>query len=117
MYKEEAKRIGRTRRHARIRAKVKGTQARPRFAVYKSNRYLHAQLIDDASGKTLVSASTKGLVKTGTKGEAAKKLGEEIAKKAKGAGIDSVVFDRGGFRYTGRVEALASAAREAGLKF
>lgn len=117
MHKEETKRIGRERRHARIRAKVKGTGERPRFAVYKSNRYLHAQLIDDASGKTLASASTKSLTKAGTKSEAAKKLGEEIAKKAKSAGVSSVVFDRGGFRYTGRVEALAKAAREAGLKF
>lgn len=117
MHKEHAKRIGRQRRHARIRAKVKGTGERPRLAVYKSNRYLHAQLIDDASGKTLASGSTKELAKAGTKSEAAKKLGEEMAKKAKSAGIASAVFDRGGFRYTGRVEALAKAAREAGLKF
>lgn len=117
MYKEATKRIGRERRHRRIRAKVAGSVERPRFAVYKSNRYLHVQLVDDASGKTLVSASTKALTKAGTKSEASAKLGAEVAKKAKAAGITEVVFDRGGFRYTGRVAALAKAAREAGLKF
>jgi large subunit ribosomal protein L18 len=117
MHKETTKRIGRHRRHARIRAKVMGTQERPRFAVYKSNRYLHVQLIDDAAGKTLVAASTKELGKTGTKTAAAEKLGAALAKKAKTAGISAVVFDRGGFRYTGRVAALAKAAREAGLTF
>ncbi len=104
------------RRHNRIRAKVIGTEARPRLAVYKSNRYLHAQIIDDSAGKTLVAGSTKEMGKD-TKMDAAKKLGGELAKRAKAAGIDKVVFDRGGFRYTGRVATLADAARAAGLQF
>jgi large subunit ribosomal protein L18 len=110
-----------TRRHARIRAKVSGTAERPRLAVYKSNRYLHAQIIDDTSGKTIVAGSTKDM--TAAKGKAAKKmdaaklLGEELAKRAKAKGIEAVVFDRGGFRYTGRITTLANAAREGGLKF
>lgn len=99
--------INRTRRHNRIRAKVKGTALRPRLSVYKSNRYLEAQLIDDTAGKTLLSA----------KMDDASKLGKDIAARAKAAGIAAVVFDRGGFRYTGRVAALAAAAREGGLKF
>jgi large subunit ribosomal protein L18 len=105
------------RRHARIRAKVKGTSERPRLAVYKSNRYLHAQIIDDEAGKTLVSGSTKDVSKGAKKMDAAKELGVELAKRAKAAGISTVVFDRGGFRYTGRVSTLADAAREGGLKF
>jgi len=107
----------RVRRHARIRAKVSGTAARPRLAVYKSNRYLHAQLIDDEAGKTLVSASTQLVAKDAKKTDAAKMLGAELAKRAKVAGISAVVFDRGGFRYTGRVATFAGAAREAGLNF
>jgi large subunit ribosomal protein L18 len=95
------------RRHARIRAKVKGTEVRPRLAVYKSNRYMEAQLIDDTKGRTLVAG----------KMDDAAKLGEDIAKRAKAAGISAVVFDRGGFRYTGRVAALADAARKGGLNF
>ena len=106
---------GRERRHNRIRAKVSGTGARPRLAVYKSNRYLHVQIIDDVAGKTLVAGSTKEV--GGKKMDAAKKLGVELAKKAKAAGVEAVVFDRGGFRYTGRVAMLAEAAREGGLKF
>ncbi|MDB5225272.1 MAG: ribosomal protein [Candidatus Adlerbacteria bacterium] len=105
----------RERRHNRIRAKLSGTVERPRLAVYKSNRYLHAQIIDDAAGKTLVAGSTKEV--GGKKMDAAKKLGANLAKAAKAAGIDAVVFDRGGFRYTGRVAMLAEAAREGGLKF
>jgi len=97
----------RTRRHNRIRAKVKGTPERPRLAVYKSNRFIEVQVIDDAAGKTLASV----------KMDDAKVAGAEIAKKAKAAGITAVVFDRGGFRYAGRVMTLADAAREAGLKF
>jgi large subunit ribosomal protein L18 len=111
------------RRHARIRAKIAGTQARPRLAVYKSNRYLHAQIIDDNAGKTLVAGSTKVVAEKGKKGkevkkmDAAKALGLDLAKRAQAAGITTVVFDRGGFRYTGRVSMLAEAAREGGLKF
>ena len=97
----------RTRRHNRIRAKVKGTPERPRLAVYKSNRYLEAQLIDDSKGHTILSA----------KMDDAKKLGSDIAKRAKEKGIETVVFDRGGFRYTGSIAILADAAREGGVKF
>ena len=99
--------MNRTRRHNRIRAKVKGTAARPRLAVYRSNRFVEAQVIDDDAGKTLVSA----------KMDDAKALGTDIAKRAKAAGITAVVFDRGGFRYAGRVARVAEAAREGGLKF
>ncbi|HVU79992.1 MAG TPA: 50S ribosomal protein L18 [Candidatus Paceibacterota bacterium] len=105
----------RTRRHARIRARVSGTAARPRLAVYKSNRYIHAQVIDDEAGRTLVSGTTKGM--KAKKTEAAKMLGSALAKDAKAKGISEVVFDRGGFRYIGRVAELAAAAREGGLKF
>ena len=96
-----------TRRHKRIRAKVAGTPARPRLAVYKSNRYLEAQVIDDTIGKTIFSAKMKD----------ASKLGLEIARRAKEKGIDKVVFDRGGFRYTGSITVLADAARKGGLEF
>jgi len=95
------------RRHNRIRAKVTGTPARPRLCVYKSNRYLEAQVIDDTVGKTLVSG----------KMDDAGKLGKEIALRAKEKGITAVVFDRGGFRYTGRIAQLADAARKGGLDF
>jgi len=105
------------RRHARIRAKLSGTTARPRLAVYKSNRYLHAQIIDDTAGKTLVSGSTKEVASGKSKMDGAKALGLELAKRAKAAGITAVVFDRGGFRYTGRITMLANAAREGGLTF
>lgn len=110
------KQLGRQRRHARIRAKVMGTASCPRFSVYKSNRYLHAQLIDDAKGVTIVSGTTQEKAKE-KKMNGAKWLGAELAKRAKEKGISSVVFDRGGFRYTGRVAAIAEAAREGGLKF
>ena len=107
----------RERRHARIRAKVIGTAERPRLAVYKSNRYIHAQLIDDTKGATVLSGSTQSLKKGTKKTGAARELGLDIAKRAKAAGIFTVVFDRGGFRYTGRVSTFADAAREGGLKF
>ena len=108
---------GREQRHARIRARVAGTAARPRLAVYKSNRYLHAQIIDDAAGRTLAAGSSKAFAAGTKKSDAAVKLGAELAAKAKAAGITRVVFDRGGFRYTGRVAALAAAARQGGLQF
>ena len=97
----------RERRHNRIRAKVKGTPERPRLCVYKSNKYLEAQIIDDVHGRTLAAG----------KMDDAKKLGTELAQKAKAAGITRVVFDRGGFRYTGAIASLAEAARSAGLEF
>jgi large subunit ribosomal protein L18 len=115
MQKSIAKNQNHLRRHNRIRARVIGTGERPRLAVYKSNRYLHAQIIDDAAGKTLVAGSTKGIA--AKKMDAAKELGADMAKRAQAAGIKAVVFDRGGFRYTGRVAMLATAAREAGLTF
>ncbi len=107
MDKAITKQEGRARRHKRIRARIKGTAARPRLAVYKSNRYLEAQLIDDEAGVTLASG----------KMDDAKKLGAHIAKLAKDKGISKAVFDRGGFRYTGAVAMLAGAAREGGLQF
>lgn len=106
----------RDRRHRRIRAKVAGTSERPRLAIFKSLSFIYAQLIDDTKGTTLVSASDMGL-KGKTKTERAKLAGEALAKAAKAKGIASVVFDRGGFIYTGRVRAIADGAREGGLTF
>ena len=112
----------REKRKARIRRKLSGTQDRPRLTVYKSLKHMYAQLVDDTSGKTLVSVGTtskalKGEVKDDDKTAAAKKVGAALAKAAKDKGIEAVVFDRNGFDYHGRVEAVAAAAREAGLKF
>lgn len=104
--------------HSRIRKKVHGTTERPRLAVYRSVKHIYAQIIDDRSGKTLASASTteKALAgKTGGNVEAAKGVGKAIAERAKKAGIENVVFDRGGYVYHGRVKALIDASREAGL--
>jgi large subunit ribosomal protein L18 len=104
--------------HSRIRKKVRGTAERPRLAVFRSLNHIYAQVIDDKSGKTLATASTteKGIgVKTGGNIEAARKVGETIAQRAKQAGISSVVYDRGGYVYHGRVKALLDATREAGL--
>lgn len=106
----------RTRRHRRIRAKVSGTPARPRLAIFKSNTYFYAQLIDDVKGATLVAASDMG-AKGKTKTERAKLAGATLAKEAIAKGIKAVVFDRGGFIYTGRVRAFADGAREGGLAF
>lgn len=106
----------RARRHKRIRSKVSGTADCPRFAVSRSNKFLRAQLIDDATRTTIVGMSDqKGF--TGTKSERAKALGEAIAKAASQKGITKVVFDRGGFRYAGRIQAIADGARSAGLQF
>ena len=106
----------RAKRHHRLRHKVSGTAARPRLAVFRSNKFVYAQLIDDQAGKTLASAdSRKGA--TGTRVEQATAVGTDIAKQAKSLKIDTVVFDRGGFRYQGIVAALADAARAEGLKF
>jgi len=106
----------RDRRHARIRAKVKGTTERPRLAVFRSNRYVYAQIIDDDKGVTLATA-TSLKDKKGTMREKAEKVGELIAKVAGEKKIKKVVFDRGGFLYTGRVKALADSARKHGLVF
>ena len=112
----------REKRRARIRRKLSGTAERPRLTVYKSLKHMYAQLVDDTSGKTLVSVGTtskalKNEVKEDDKTSAAKKVGEAIAKAAKEKGIEAVVFDRNGFDYHGRIQAVAAAAREAGLKF
>lgn len=103
-------------RHKRLRSKIAGTAARPRLAVYRSNSFIYAQLIDDAAGKTIASADSRK-EKAGTGVEKAKSVGAAIAKKAVAANITEVVFDRGGFKYQGSIAALADAAREAGLKF
>ena len=107
----------RTRRHNRIRTKVKGTAARPRLYVYKSLLYTYADLIDDEKGIVLTGSSDVTVKGKGTKTEKAKKVGLEIAKKAQEKKITEVVFDRGGFPYHGRIKALAEGAREGGLKF
>lgn len=100
----------------RIRCKVSGTAERPRMTVFRSNKSIYVQLVDDLAGATLVSASSKGL-EGGTKTEIAAKVGEAIAGKAKEKGIETVVFDRNGYLYHGRVKSLADAARKGGLKF
>ncbi len=105
----------RLRRRIRIRARANGTPLRPRLAVFKSNRFISAQLIDDAAGKTL--AASHGREFKGSQGEQAAKVGGALAKAAKTAGITSIVFDRGGYRYAGQVKKLADAAREGGLTF
>ena len=110
----------RRRRHARVRRRVHGSASRPRLAVFRSNKHITAQLIDDLSGRTLASASTVEPSLRGTGGgniEAAKAVGSLVASRAKDAGITTVVFDRGGFAYHGRVAALADAARAEGLEF
>ena len=108
----------RRRVHKRIREKLSGTAQRPRLNVYRSLNHIYAQLIDDADGKTLVSASTReAKIKSGGNLAAAKEVGKQIAQKAKAKGVEKVVFDRGGYLYHGRIKALADAAREAGLKF
>jgi large subunit ribosomal protein L18 len=116
-------------RQRRVRAKITGTAARPRLAIFKSNSYIYAQLIDDVAGKTIVSASdvkTKKTAKPGSKQagvtgfakvESSMNIGKEIAKLAASKGIKQVVFDRGGYQYTGRVKAVAEGAREGGLEF
>ncbi|MCM1489463.1 MAG: 50S ribosomal protein L18 [Muribaculum sp.] len=101
---------------ARIRGKISGTAQRPRMSVFRSNKAIYVQVIDDLAGATLVAASSKGIAE-GTKTEIAAKVGEEIAKKAQERGITEVVFDRNGYLFHGRVKSLADAARKAGLKF
>ncbi len=116
MKSSSAKKEKRIRRHARIRAKVSGTKEMPRLSVFKSNTALYVQLIDDESGKTVASSTTK-IVSGKTGLEKAHAVGTEIAKKALALNISKVVFDRGGFIYTGKVEAVAVGARAGGLKF
>lgn len=107
----------RIRRHSRVRAKIKGTKDIPRVSVFRSNRYLFVQLIDDAAGKTIVAGSDRNAKLKGSKSEVATKLAKLVADSATKAGISKVVFDRGGYKYHGRVKALAEALRAEGLKF
>jgi large subunit ribosomal protein L18 len=129
MYHQPTKREGRLRIHGRIRARVAGTAERPRLAVFRSLKHIYAQVVDDAAGRTLISAATltkgNGAKAAGKDAKAAyggnvaaaKLIGKLVAERALEAGIKDVVFDRGGHRYHGRVKALAEAAREAGLRF
>jgi large subunit ribosomal protein L18 len=119
--KAKYRREGRIRRHRRVRKKVHGTAARPRLAVFRSNKHLSVQLIDDETGRTLAAVSTvesdMRTAGSGSSVEAATRVGTLIGERAKAAGITTVVFDRGGFAYHGRIAAVAAAAREAGLEF
>lgn len=110
------KRENRIKRHRRVRAKVSGTASRPRLAVFRSNRHTHLQLIDDGSGKTLAAVSTREVEAGEGKGEKTLEVARMLAEKAKSLGIKSMVFDRGGFAYHGRVQAVAEAVRESGIK-
>jgi large subunit ribosomal protein L18 len=120
-YSTKDKQTARSRRHYRVRKKVLGTAERPRLAVFRSNKHISAQVIDDRSGRTLAAASSveKDLRSAGGTGniDAAKRVGALVADRAKTAGVTQVVFDRGGFLYHGRVAAVADAARQAGLEF
>ena len=114
-----ATRLARERRHRRVRGRISGTAERPRLVVFRSNRGISAQLVDDLTGTTLAAASWLNLKKSfkGDKTEQAAEVGKLVAANAKKAGIETVVFDRGGYLYHGRVKALADGAREGGLKF
>ncbi|BAS29072.1 50S ribosomal protein L18 [Limnochorda pilosa] len=119
---ERTRRTGRERRHRRIRFRVNGTEARPRLAVFRSLRHIYAQVIDDDAGRTLAQASTldpelRDQLESTKAREAARRVGELVADRAKAAGVERVVFDRGGNRYHGRVAALADGARSRGLDF
>ena len=122
MFKKRDRNEVRVIRHARVRKKISGTPEMPRLCVYRSNKYIYAQIIDDTQGITLVSASSldaalKGQLDEVNKSDEAKLVGKLVAERAKQAGVNKVVFDRGGYLYTGRVAALAAGAREAGLEF
>jgi large subunit ribosomal protein L18 len=122
MNKQPDRHAARIRRHVRLRTNLEGGPTRPRLAVFRSLHHVYAQLIDDASGRTLAAASTKDAelrksVKSPSSAEGATAVGKSIAERARQVGIETVVFDRGGFPYHGRIKALAAAARTAGLKF
>ena len=122
MAKNKSRSAARVRRHRRVRKHISGTPERPRLNVFRSLNSIYAQVIDDQSGQTLVSASTidselRSKMKGMTKTEQAKKVGLAVAERAKKQGIEIIVFDRGGYRYIGRVKALAEGAREGGLQF
>lgn len=110
------KQEGRTRRHARIRARIAGTAARPRLAVFRSNRFVYAQLINDETGATIAAADSRSMKEASAR-ERAAAVGKAIAETAKQKGVDKAVFDRGGFQYQGVIAALADGARAAGLSF
>ena len=114
---QESRNLQRKRRHDRLRKKISGTSQKPRLNVFKSNKAIYIQFIDDVTGKTLASASSKDVKADNNNIETCKKVGELAAKNAQGAGISEVVFDRGGYAYHGKIKALADACREAGLKF
>ena len=122
MASNHSRSAARVRRHARVRRNLQGTSERPRLNVFRSLAEIYAQVVDDQTGRTLVSASSidqelRGKLEGKNKTEQARLVGEALAERAKAAGIDTVVFDRGGYRYIGRVKALADGAREGGLKF
>ncbi len=122
MITKQDKEKSRARRHRRIRARVSGSAQRPRLNIFRSNKHIYAQVIDDTTGRTLVEASTldkefKDLSESGSTVAAAEKIGSMVARRAIEKGVSAVVFDRGGYLYHGRVQALADAAREAGLEF
>ncbi len=122
MFRKESRNLLRKKRHLRIRSRISGTADQPRLNVFRSSRQIYAQVIDDHSGTTVVSASSLDPELTGkleglNKKEKAKQVGELLAKRALEKGVVTVIFDRGGYRFHGRVKALADAAREAGLKF
>lgn len=115
--KTQEKVRARTRRHRRVRKSVFGTAERPRLAVYRSNRHIYAQLIDDTTGRTIAAASSVAESESGDPKARARAVGSAIAAKAQEAGVKAVTFDRGGFKYHGRVASVAEGAREAGLEF
>ncbi len=117
MDKNKVKQIKKARRHARVRAKISGTKDVPRLSVFRSNTSLFVQLIDDENGKTLVSVSSKEVKSKGNKVKIAEEVGKILAKKAKDNKITKVVFDKGGYKYHGRIKALAEIARQEGLEF
>jgi large subunit ribosomal protein L18 len=120
MSTKDTTRAARVRRHSRVRKRVSGSANRPRLAVFRSNRHIYVQVIDDSRGATLAAASDLekgGGSGAGKKTEAASEVGKRVAERAKSAGVEEVVFDRGGYKYHGRVKALAEAARKAGLGF
>jgi large subunit ribosomal protein L18 len=111
------KKLKRTIRHKRVRAKVSGDKSKPRLCVFRSNQHIYAQLVDDSTGKTILSINDVELKKKDKKSDSARKLGKALAEKSLEKKISEVVFDRGGYKYHGRVKALAEGAREGGLKF
>ncbi len=117
MNKQASKILKHQLRKGRVRSRVNGTEQRPRLSVFRSNSHIYAQVIDDVTGKTLVASSTAMIKATGNKMEASINVGKDVASKAVAKGVKAVVFDRGGYKYHGRVKALADAAREGGLEF